>query len=89
MKAAIEMDSGGMIYVRTKVHEYRYRHLSCVTVITATVWEPVMLELLIESIYESRRWDGFMLYNIRTKFHEDWYRRSGNIKDLQQQFERL
>jgi hypothetical protein len=30
-----------------------------------------------------------MLYRLHTKFHEDWYRRSSNIKVLPQKFERL
>jgi hypothetical protein len=30
-----------------------------------------MLVLLIEGIYEVRRWDGFMQHDIHTKFHED------------------
>jgi hypothetical protein len=35
-------------------------------------------------IYEVRRWDGFMWHDIGTKFHEDRYRRSRNIKVLPQ-----
>jgi hypothetical protein len=31
-------------------------------------------------IYDVRRWDGFMWHDILAKFHEDWYRRSSNIK---------
>jgi hypothetical protein len=27
-----------------------------------------------------------MWQNMHTKYHEDWYRRSGNIKALHQQF---
>jgi hypothetical protein len=41
-----------------------------------------MLVLLIEGIYEVRRWDGFMWHYIRTKFHEDWGRRSSNINSI-------
>jgi hypothetical protein len=43
-----------------------------------------MLVLLIEGIYEVRRWDGFMWHDIHTKFHKDWYRHSSNIKVLPQ-----
>jgi hypothetical protein len=32
---------------------------------------------------------GTMWYDILTRFHGDWYRRSSNIKILPQQFERL
>jgi hypothetical protein len=66
--------------IRTKFHDDRFRHLSNITVITATIWEAVMLVLLNEGIYEVRRWDCFMWYDIRTKFHKDWYRRSSNFK---------
>jgi hypothetical protein len=40
-------------------------------------------------IYEVHRWDGFTPNHIHTKFHEDWYRRSSNIKVLPQKSERL
>jgi hypothetical protein len=40
----------------------------------------VALVLLVEGIYEVRNWDAFMLQYILTKFHEDWCRRSRNIK---------
>jgi hypothetical protein len=48
-----------------------------------------MLVLLMGGIYEVSRWDGFMWYDISTKFHEDWYRRSSNIKVMPQKCERL
>jgi hypothetical protein len=48
-----------------------------------------MLVLLAEGIYEVLRWDGFMRHDIRTKFHEDWYRRLSNVKVLPQKFGRL
>jgi hypothetical protein len=44
------------------------------------------------------RWEGFMKYTVEmnsrwhdlhTKVHEDWHRRSSNIKVLPQQFECL
>jgi hypothetical protein len=47
------------------------------------------LVLLIEGIYEVRRWDGFMPHDIRTMFYEDWYRRSSNIKAWPQIWEAL
>jgi hypothetical protein len=37
MKYTIEMTSHDMIYVHTKFHEDRYRHLSKITVITQTI----------------------------------------------------
>jgi hypothetical protein len=77
----------GRIYARwhdvhTKFHYDRFRHLSNITVITATIWEAVMLVSLIEGIYEVCHWDGFM-------WNQDLCRRSSNIKVLPQKFERL
>jgi hypothetical protein len=63
--------------------------LSNITVFTATILGALMLVLLIEGTYEVRRWDGSMWYDVRTKFHEHWYRNSSNIKDLPQKFEGL
>jgi hypothetical protein len=34
-----------------------------------------------------RRWDGLRWHDINTKFHEDWYMRSSNIKIMSQKFE--
>jgi hypothetical protein len=48
-----------------------------------------MLVLLIRGIYEVHRSDGFMQHDILTKFHEDLYGHSSNIKILSQKFERL
>jgi hypothetical protein len=42
-------------------------HLSNVMAITAKIWEPVMLVINIEGIYEVCRWDGFILHDIRIK----------------------
>jgi hypothetical protein len=56
----------------TKFNEDCFRHLSNIMVITATIWEAVMLVSLIEGIYELRRWDCFMWHDILTEFHEDW-----------------
>jgi hypothetical protein len=33
------------------------------------------------------RWDAFMWYDTYTKFHEDWYKPSSNIKIMPQEFE--
>jgi hypothetical protein len=41
---AVEMNSGGMMY---SLHDDRFRHWSDITVITATIWEALMLVLLI------------------------------------------
>jgi hypothetical protein len=48
-----------------------------------------MLVLLKGEIYDVRRCDDFMWHDIRTKFYEDKYTRSSNIKALPQQFEWL
>jgi hypothetical protein len=46
--------------VLTKINGYRYRHLSNIAVIFATIWEDALLVLLTEGIYEVRRWDCFL-----------------------------
>jgi hypothetical protein len=66
-----------------------FRHLSNITVITVTIWEAVKLALLVDGLYELCRWDGFMRHDIKTKFYDDWYRRSSNIKVLPQKSEGL
>jgi hypothetical protein len=38
--------------IRSKFHDDWNRHLSMITVIAATIWEALMLVLLIEGIYE-------------------------------------
>jgi hypothetical protein len=48
------------------------RYLSNIMVITTTVWEDVMLQLLIEWICEVCLWDGLSWHDTHTKFHEDW-----------------
>jgi hypothetical protein len=48
-----------------------------------------MLVLLMREIYELCHWDGLRWHDIHTKFREDWFRNSGNIKVLTQQFDRL
>jgi hypothetical protein len=37
-----------------------------------------MFILLVGTIYYLRCWDAYMRYDIVTKFHGDWYRRSSN-----------
>jgi hypothetical protein len=61
---------------RTKFHKDWFRHLSNITVITATIGEAVILVSLIEGIYEVRRLDCFMWRDKLNTFHEDWWRRS-------------
>jgi hypothetical protein len=39
-----------------------------------------VLILLMGVIYELHRWDGLRSYDLNTKFHEDWFGHSGNIK---------
>jgi hypothetical protein len=48
-----------------------------------------MVVLMIEGINKISRSDGFMWHDKRTKFHEDGYRRSSNIKVFPQQYELL
>jgi hypothetical protein len=66
--------------MRTKFQDDQFRHLSNITVITATVREAVILVLLIEGNYDVRRWDGFT-YDVSWRFKQ--------IKVLPQIFESL
>jgi hypothetical protein len=43
----------------------------------------------MRGIYEALRLDGFMWHDIHTKFQEDLWRSSSNIKVLPQEFEKL
>jgi hypothetical protein len=72
MMYALEMGSGGIIYVPSSMNDDQFRHLSNITIITATMWEAVILVSMIEGICEVRRWDGLMSHDILTKFHEAW-----------------
>jgi hypothetical protein len=41
----------------------------------------MLIRVLVKGvIYELHRWDGLKWHDICTKFHEDWFRNSGNIK---------
>jgi hypothetical protein len=57
--------------IRTKFNADRFRHLSIITVITATIWVVVMLVLLIERIYEMCCWAGLRWHDVYRNFHED------------------
>jgi hypothetical protein len=43
-----------------------------------------MSVLLIGGIYDVHHSDGFIWHDILTKFYEDWYEHSSNIKILSQ-----
>jgi hypothetical protein len=76
---------GGIIYI----YDYRFRNSRNNKVSTSTIWEAAELVLLTGGIYDARRLDGFVWHDTHTKYHEDWYRRSGKINVLSQQFKRL
>jgi hypothetical protein len=38
-----------------------------------SIWQALILILLVGGIYEIRRWDGFSFRNIRTSFHKYWF----------------
>jgi hypothetical protein len=78
MKCAVELGSDGMTDVPSSMTIHQ--PLSLIAVITATIWEPVMLVLLTEGIYGACLLDGVMWHDIRTKIRENWCRRSSNIK---------
>jgi hypothetical protein len=46
------------------------------------IWELAVLVLLIWVIYKVNPWDGFGLHDMFTKFHEDCFRNSANIKGV-------
>jgi hypothetical protein len=48
-----------------------------------------MIALLMSGIYDVCRCDGFMWNDLLTKFREDRYRCSSNIKVLPQEYEWL
>jgi hypothetical protein len=73
----------------SKFHDDQFRHLSNVTVITATIWEAVMLVLLIKGTYGVCHWDGFIWHDIHTEVHEDWYMYSSSMKGFPQKIEKL
>jgi hypothetical protein len=45
-------------YVHTESHDDQFRHSSNIEGITSTVWEAVVLVLLVRGIYNVRHWDG-------------------------------
>jgi hypothetical protein len=45
-----------------------------------------MLVLQMKKDYEVHSYDGLRWHDINTKFHEDWYRRSINVKGFPRQF---
>jgi hypothetical protein len=80
----------------TQVARYMYqvplrlfKHLNNIAIITATVWETVMMILLMGRNYHAHRWAGFIWHVIPAKFHEDWNRRSSNSRVLRQKFQWL
>jgi hypothetical protein len=58
MKYIVQMASGGMIYMCTKFHDERFRHLTNVKVIASTIWGASVLVLLVGGIYDVCRWEG-------------------------------
>jgi hypothetical protein len=73
MKYAVELVSGGMIYIYiyiyTKFHYDRFRYLSRIAVITSTTRETAMLVLLMGWMYEVCRSDWLKWHDKHTKFH--------------------
>jgi hypothetical protein len=77
--------------INTKSHDDRFRHSSNIKGIASTIWGAVMLVRLMLGIYEVCFWDGLRWYDTRigTKFHDDQFSHSSNIKVLLQRFEGL
>jgi hypothetical protein len=42
--------------------------------ITSIIWKTIELVLLRRGIYDVRHWDGLRWHDIRTKFHDDWFK---------------
>jgi hypothetical protein len=80
MMYATEMASGGIIYT------YIATFMNTGTGVQETLrlclrnLRGSMLVLLMGGIFYVRHWDGFMWHDILTKFYDELYRRSGNIK---------
>jgi hypothetical protein len=81
MKYIIQMASDGMIHVPSFI---KIGSGSNIKVIALIVWEPAVLVLLMGRIYDVhvRRWDGLRRYDIQTKFHDNWFRHSSDIKGI-------
>jgi hypothetical protein len=47
---------------------------------TTTIWETAVLILLMGGIYEISHWNGLRWHDIHTKFHNDQFRHSSDIK---------
>jgi hypothetical protein len=60
--------------VHTKFHDDWLRNLSNIKVINSTIWEVVVLVLLMWEICVVRRWDSLRWHEIRIKFHKDRHR---------------
>jgi hypothetical protein len=65
--------------MHTKFHEDWLGHSSNIKVITSTVWEAVVLALLLRGIYYILRWHGFRWRDLHTNLHYDRLRHLSNI----------
>lgn len=71
----------------TNFHDW-FKHVSNIRILPQQLMLVLvlvlMLVLLIKGIYEVGRWVEFIWHYAHTKFHDDWYSRSSNIKILLQ-----
>jgi hypothetical protein len=76
---AVEMTLDGM--TNTKFGD-QFRNSSNIKDITSTVWEAIVLALLLRRISYVSRWDGLKWHDIYTKSHDNQFRHSSNVKGI-------
>jgi hypothetical protein len=68
--------------MHTRFHEDWFGHSGNCNVITLTIWEVVVLALLMIGIYYVRRWVGLSWHDMHTEFHDDGFRNLSNVKGI-------
>jgi hypothetical protein len=61
-------------YICTKFHDDGFRNSSNINGINSTIWEAIVLVLLMRWIYDVRCWNWLRWHKIHTKFHKDRFR---------------
>jgi hypothetical protein len=68
--------------IYTKSFDDQFRYSSNNKGVTTTIWEAVMLVLMMKGICDGRRWDGHRWHDIHTKSCDDQFRYSCNDKGI-------
>jgi uncharacterized membrane protein YvlD (DUF360 family) len=72
-----------VIWVSDTTRTSRKKTLVCMSnKVKYTILETAMSVLLMGAIYELHKWDGLRWHNIHTKFHNDRFKHSSNIKGI-------